>query len=62
MSFTSAMLTFVEDGLARWRRHRAEARTRRALAGLSHHMRKDIGWPDPVPDRRRRVPFGDLLS
>lgn len=48
------VVTLIEDALARWRDHRSQARTRQAIANLSEHMRKDIGWPDPLPDRRIR--------
>lgn len=51
---TQAVLGFVDEMFVRWRRYRAEVRTRRAIGGLSHHMRKDIGWPDPLPDRHGR--------
>jgi len=49
-----AFLVFMDSALARWRRHRREVRTRRAIAELPHHMRKDIGWPDALPDRPAR--------
>ena len=63
MSKTPAFLVLFEDVFARWRAYRAEIRTRRAISGLSPHMRKDIGWPDALPDRhRRRTPPGECLS
>lgn len=60
MPDTTSILGFADSMLARWRRHRADMRTRRAIDSLSHHMRKDIGWPDPLPDRvQRRWPAGE---
>ncbi|MEO3389126.1 hypothetical protein [Mesorhizobium sp. CAU 1741] len=54
MSQNIAFLGFVEDVVARWRSHRESVRTRNIVAGLSPQMRKDIGWPDSLPDRARR--------
>ena len=59
MPDTPAIFGFVDSALARWRRYRSDLRNRRAIDGLSHHLRKDIGWPDPLPDRNhRRSPAG----
>jgi len=61
---TASFLAVVEGALDRWRRYRARVRTRRAVSGLSHHMLKDIGWPDALPDRQRRrtPPGGECAS
>ena len=51
---TGNFAAIFEDVYARWRSHRAAQRTRRAIADLPTHIRKDIGWPDPVPAPRGR--------
>lgn len=33
-----------------WRRRRLRQRTRMIIEGLPADIRKDIGWPDPLPD------------
>lgn len=62
MSIIPAFTLAVGAAINRWRAWRAEVHTRRAIAALPHHLRKDIGWPDPLPDHRRRVPPGECLS
>lgn len=34
-----------------WRRRRTARRTRAIVESLPADIRKDIGWPDPMPDR-----------
>ena len=62
MHILPAFITLVEGASSRWRGYRSKARTRRAIDGLSHHLRKDIGWPDPLPERPRRRPPGECAS
>ncbi|NRC56777.1 DUF1127 domain-containing protein [Mesorhizobium sediminum] len=47
----------MEDAVTQFRSFNERRRTRRAIDGLSAHLRKDIGWPDGLPDRQR-VPAG----
>lgn len=52
MPSTPAFIAAIEDVVARWRSHRRLSRTRRIVSDLPRHIRKDIGWPEAVPDRR----------
>ena len=54
------IVSIIGSTLARWRDHRADLRTRRIVAELPNHLRKDIGWPDGV--RERRDPPGECMS
>jgi hypothetical protein len=58
MPRTPLLLALVEDAVTQFRSFNERRRTRRAIDGLSAHLRKDIGWPDGLPDRQRRVPVG----
>jgi hypothetical protein len=58
MNDTSIFSGLVTGALGRWRRHRMHSRTRLSPSSLPPHLRKDIGWIDPVPERARRVPPG----
>lgn len=55
------LFTLVGDVLARWRDHRRNAHARHIITNLSPHLRKDIGWPDALP-KRRRSPSGECMS
>lgn len=53
MSFTSTFTLLVETALDGFRRRVA----RRTIEGLPPRLRKDIGWPDPLPRcHPRRLP------
>ncbi len=55
MPRTPILLALVEDAVTQFRSFNERRRTRRAIDGLSPHLRKDLGWPDALPDRQRRV-------
>ena len=52
MSRSPVIVSLIGEMLARFRDHRAELRTRRIVAELPPHLRKDIGWPGGVRERR----------
>lgn len=56
MPRSTRILMLVDDVIARWRCYRNDARTRRIVSNLPPQIRKDIGWPDVLPDHggRRR--------
>ncbi len=58
MPRTPILLALVEDAVTQFRSFNERRGTRRAIDGLSPHLRKDIGWPDGLPDRERRFPSG----
>ena len=54
MTHAPAIFALVDNAVTRWRKYRADMRTRRAIEGLPRRLRKDIGWPDTLPDRHAR--------
>ena len=50
---TEPLAALFEDVFARWRNRRAMQRTRRIVADLPRHIRKDIGWPEVSASDRR---------
>lgn len=48
------IFAFVEDTIGRWRAYRQNMKARRLIDNLPPQLRKDIGWPDALPDRARR--------
>jgi hypothetical protein len=51
MPANHTVLNIFGDAIVRWRNHRAEVKTRRVIEGLPRQIRKDIGWPEALPDR-----------
>lgn len=37
-----------------WRQWRRARHTKRVIADLPRHIRKDIGWPDDLPHQRHQ--------
>lgn len=54
MTHSPILSALIDNAVIRWRRYRADMRTRRAIEGLPRSVRKDIGWPDTLPDRHAR--------
>lgn len=56
MGIVPATLVLIDKAVARWRRYRAGARTRRIMSGLPTSILKDIGWPDALTNGACRRP------
>jgi len=54
MTHVPALVALIDNAVTRWRKYRIDRRTRREIEGLPRNLRKDIGWPDPLPDRHAR--------